>query len=132
MNINEAYNKGLDDAESIAVSKFSNTLLGNDDGPFNNPRMEEIRLQILEKINTVSPEPIDVISPHGDSYTVPVMLGIPIDDKNLNSLDMKVIEILEYIKSLVGPKPRSKISVKIKKLLTDLEVDFIKNYDKLN
>jgi hypothetical protein len=132
MTPQEAYNKGLDVAESIAVVKFSSALLGNDDGPFNNPSMEEIRQKILENINTILPEPVDIISPYGDSYTVPVMLGTPIDDKHLNSLDKKVIEILKYIKSLVGPKPRSKISVKIKKLLTDLEVDFIKNYDKLN
>ncbi|MBF0208895.1 MAG: hypothetical protein HQK53_18690 [Oligoflexia bacterium] len=129
MTAQEAYNKGLDDAENLAVVKFSNALIGNDDGPFNNPQMEDIRQQILNKPTN---PPFSLYSPCGDSYTLHVMLDEPFDKTNLNSLDEKVIEILEYVKSLVGPKPRSRISVKIKKLLTDLKVDFIKNYGKLD
>jgi hypothetical protein len=124
MTPQEAYNKGLDDAEILTIVKFSNALIGNDDGPFNNPQMEDLRQQILNRP--------PLYSPCGDGYTLHVMLDEPFDKSNLNSLDHKVIEILEYVKSLVGPKPRSRISVKIKKLLTDLEVDFIQNYGKLN
>ena len=48
MTPQEAYNKGLDIAENEAYQKISNALQGLDDTPFMNPKMEELRLKILE------------------------------------------------------------------------------------
>jgi hypothetical protein len=48
MTINEAYNKGLEIAENEAYQKISNALQGLDEGSFINPKMEELRLQILK------------------------------------------------------------------------------------
>jgi hypothetical protein len=129
MTINEAYIKGLDDAENLAIVKFSNALIGNDDGPFNNPQMEDIRQQILTKN---SPEQGELqLTRNIDDYTLRILLDQPIDHMSFNSLDRKVIEILEYIKSMNKPRASNKFAVKIKSLLTDLRVDFILNYDKL-
>jgi len=47
MTINEAYIKGLDDAENLTIEKFTKALEGYDAGPFNNPKMEELRQKIL-------------------------------------------------------------------------------------
>ena len=130
MNINQAYNKGLDDAENLAIAKLRNALSGIDDTPFNNSQMEEIRQNILSK----KPEELgDTQTKRNiDDYTVKILLGQPIDDMCLNSIDVKAIEIIKYIKSLDKPKLVNKISVKIKSLLRDLEVDFIKNNTKLD
>jgi len=59
-------------------------------------------------------------------------LGRPYDQTNFNSLDLKAVEILEYIKSHDRPRLANRIAIKIKSLLRDLEVDFIKNYGKLD
>lgn len=48
MTINEAYNKGLDDAENLAYDKLTRALEGIDSGPFINPIMEELRQKILD------------------------------------------------------------------------------------
>lgn len=47
MTIQEAYNKGLDDAENLAYLKFKKALSKEDDTPFGNPKMEELRQEIL-------------------------------------------------------------------------------------
>jgi hypothetical protein len=46
MNIQEAYNKGLDDAENKIISEFQKIIIGDDDNyePFLNPNMEVLRL----------------------------------------------------------------------------------------
>jgi dihydroorotate dehydrogenase len=48
MTPQEAYNKGLDVAENEAYQKLSNALQGVNDTPFINPKMEELRLKILQ------------------------------------------------------------------------------------
>jgi hypothetical protein len=129
MTINEAYIKGLDDAENSAIEKFSKALEGEDVGMFNNPKMEELRQRILYGSR---PEQGDLaLTRNIDDYTLRVLLDQPIDHIAMNSLDLKIVEILEYIKSVNKPRTTNKFAVKIKSLLTDLRVDFIKNYDKL-
>lgn len=122
MTIQEAYNKGLDIAENEALEKLTNAVEGNDIGPFASPKMEELRQKILN----LKPELLPT------NYVLGTLLGDSTTFQDLTDLDKKVIEILKYIRSLVGPKPRSRISVKIKQLLTELEVDIIRNSDKLN
>lgn len=57
MTIQEAYNKGLDDAESVAITKLLNTLNGVDD-PFLNPKFEEVRQAIKTKLEVVPCEEV--------------------------------------------------------------------------
>ena len=82
MNLQEAYNKGLDDAEKVAIEKLTNALDGMDDGPFNNPKMEEIRQRIFE-------------------YKRPVKIVDPIDKPRL----------LKVFNSILAGKP-SKLEIK--------------------
>jgi hypothetical protein len=130
MTINEAYIKGLNDAENSAIEKFSKALEGEDVGMFNNPKMEELRQRIL---HGSQPEQGELqLTRNIDDYTLRVLLDQPIDHIAMNSLDLKIVEILEYIKSVNKPRTTNKFAVKIKSLLRDLEVDFIKNYGKLD
>jgi len=122
MTIQEAYNKGLDVAENEVFENLSSAIDGNDMGSFSSPKMEELRQKILN----LKPELLPT------NYVLGTLLGDSTTFQDLTDLDKKVIEILKYIRSLVGPKPRSRISVKIKQLLTELEVDIIRNHDKLN
>lgn len=77
MTIQEAYNKGLDDAENLAYLKLKKALSKIDDTPFNNPKMEELRQEIL---NISASETVEQTS--GDTY-------VPLDDS--------VIDIIESI-----------------------------------
>jgi hypothetical protein len=48
MTLQEAYVKGLDDAETAIIAKLKSILTNNDDGiPFPNPKLETIR-QIIK------------------------------------------------------------------------------------
>jgi hypothetical protein len=52
MTINEAYVKGLDDAENNIIDKFIKIMNGEDDGsPFNNPRLESLRQVVQERLD---------------------------------------------------------------------------------
>jgi hypothetical protein len=51
MTINEAYIKGLDDAENAVITKLMNTLNDVND-PFMNPKLEEVRLLIVDKLSS--------------------------------------------------------------------------------
>lgn len=42
MTANEAYNKGLDDAESEVIAKLINVLESKDFVPFQNPKLNEV------------------------------------------------------------------------------------------
>ena len=45
--IQTAYNSGLNDAEDMAIDKFRTAFAGWDNGPFANPKMEELRQDIF-------------------------------------------------------------------------------------
>lgn len=124
MTPQEAYCKGLDAAESLAVVKLSNALLGNDDGPFNNPQMEDVRQKILSYKPTV-------IIDKDYNYIVDLINEKELNMENLSEIDKTIVDILNFCMEIVGPKPRSRISVKAKKFLAKLEVDLINKYVKL-
>lgn len=131
MTPQEAYNRGLDVAENEAIEKITHALNGEDSIPFNNPKMEEIRQRILafEPVREIQVE--TPVATAKDYYTLQVLLDQPYNTSDLNSLDLKVIELLEYLKTMRKPRLKNRISLKIKTLLRELEVDFINHYDKL-
>lgn len=117
----QAYNKGLDDAENLAVVKFSNALLGTDDGSFNNPLMEDIRQKILSRDIQDPPTP--------NNYAASVLLGLPYNTDGFNSVDGITIEILEYAKLLSETKSVNKITVKLKQLISKLNAEICSSVD---
>jgi hypothetical protein len=82
MTANEAYNKGLDVAENEAYQKISNALQGLDEGSFMNPKMEELRLQILKIKKRPPPKKqiierkIEAISVDSMGYTLEIFEDI--------------------------------------------------------
>lgn len=56
MTVQEAYNKGLDTAETEAIEKLTNALQKIDGEPFVNPAMEALRQSIL---TIEPPAPVD-------------------------------------------------------------------------
>lgn len=48
MTLQEAYNKGLDDAESVVISQLVNLIRENKMDEFNNPKLNAIREILLE------------------------------------------------------------------------------------
>ena len=133
MNIQQAYNKGLDDAESIAVAKLLNALNGNDDGPFNNPQMEEVRQKIL-----VNGQPKDfdiesiIISDSNLLNAITnTLLGKPVGLEDLSPIERRVIDIMSEVRDISKSASKSKVSVKFRELITELEIDIIKEKSKL-
>jgi hypothetical protein len=122
ISVNEAYNKGLDDAENVAIPKLTNALNGVDDGPFNNPRMEEIRVNILNK----------PVYQRDYNYVLDILLDKDIDTSTLGDVDNVIVEILKYCKSFANSRSSSKVTVKMKEFLTKLTVDLINKRDKLS
>ena len=50
MTPQQAYNKGLDDAENVIINKFIAIMNGEDDDtPFTNPKLEALRRVIQER-----------------------------------------------------------------------------------
>lgn len=120
MTIQDAYNKGLDASEEVAIVKFSNALIGTDDGPFNNPRMEDIRQRILT---------MGATAPNSGNYAIDVLLGHAYNTDNLDPVDYTTIELLEYIKSLSETNSVNKITVKIKQFISKLALDLYTHID---
>lgn len=54
MTLQDAYNKGLDDAEAQVIKKLLAVLDGGDDGNFANPEMEAIRQRVVELRNNTT------------------------------------------------------------------------------
>jgi|LakMenE01Jun11ns_1017448.scaffolds.fasta_scaffold9959660_47 hypothetical protein len=82
MTPQEAYNKGLDVAENEAYQKLSNALQGVNDTPFINPKMEELRLKILQvkkqkpvKVQIIEKK-IENISSENMEYTLEIFEDI--------------------------------------------------------
>lgn len=95
MTIQEAYNKGLDVAENEAHDKLSKALEGLDSGPFNNPKMEDIRLKIISlqaNINDVDTQTGELCDP-----------CLTIDYSILDIIESIILD-KEYISTSMSPK----------------------------
>lgn len=119
MTPQEAYNKGLDTAEEDAYEKLSKALEGSDVGPFANPKMEELRQKILCKETPVN-------------FAVDFFMNKTIDESQLTSTELKILELFKFCKRVIPDRPSSKITVGLKDALRSIEVDIIKNDDKLD
>jgi hypothetical protein len=128
MTPQEAYNKGLDVAENDAIEKLSKALDGVDTGSFNNPKMEEIRQRVLfQEVQ----EPVIVPYDRDYNYILDYLHGRHVELERLTDIDRSIIDILNFCEEIIGPKPRSRVSVKAKEFLSKLKIDLLNNRDKL-
>jgi len=130
MTPQEAYNKGLDVAENTAIEKLVNALEGNDVGPFNNPQMEEIRQKILYQKNLLQ---IPHIIPYNRDYNYILnhLKGEIVEVEKLSDIDNSILTILKFCEEIIGPKPRSRVSVRAKQFLTNLKIDLLNNHEEV-
>ncbi len=49
MTIQEAYNKGLDDAENVVINKLTQMILGNMPEEFPNPKLQALMSILTER-----------------------------------------------------------------------------------
>lgn len=124
MTVQEAYNRGLDVAENDAHEKFSKALVGVDAGPFANPKMEELRQQLLSIIT--SP-----IQNQDESFVIKFFKNEEIDETRLSSTDEKILDFLKYCKRSIPKRSVSRHSVLMREYIKAIEVDIAKNNDKL-
>lgn len=103
MTINEAYNKGLDDAENTALDKLQKALLGLNTEPFTNPKMEEFRQKLLNMI------PIATSSNDEETVSVEYIKNILLvkpdlvnDSKSYSRNTYKLISALKNLMSFIS------------------------------
>jgi hypothetical protein len=53
MTIQEAYNKGLTDAEEVVIYKLTDVIKNIETEPFNNPELEKIRMAIKTQMEYI-------------------------------------------------------------------------------
>lgn len=120
MTPQEAYNKGLDTAENEAYEKISKAIEGLDVGPFANPKMEELRQRLLN------------YKPPQNNFILDFFSNQEIDKSQLSSTELKTLELFQFCRRIVPKRPTSKISVGLRDKLRAIEVDILKNSDKLD
>lgn len=129
MTIQEAYNKGLDDAENLAYFKLKKALSKQEDTPFGNPKMEELRQEIL---NVSVPETItetlsDVYVPLDDSI-IDIIESIILEKKYtpvpLENRKYNVVKVFEQLMTTFINLSRQKTNVgkSFSKILKDYKI----------
>lgn len=123
MNIQEAYNKGLGDAEAIVIEKFNNVLNGVDAGPFANPELEVIKQRLLDSISDKNTIKILENMINGEDYQY--------DNSGTDSIIIAFYDnLMKYLLSTVGE--RNKLGVRMKNSLSKVKFDLTFERNRLN
>jgi hypothetical protein len=126
MNIQEAYNKGLDDAEAVVIDKICSMLNEHPTTPFVNPKLEEVRQRLI-KVVTAKPAPVDTMmepNPFDNFRGVVRLILMGEEDAITLAVDTKDVPMLKVIqarsdhyRSIAGGK--SRIGKQFKKSVED-------------
>lgn len=118
MTVQEAYNKGLDVAETEALDKLTKALDGLDVTPFTNPNMEQLRQRLLN------------LKEGGTSFVLEFFEKNLIDESLLSSTEIKILDLLKFCKRIIPKRPTSKISVGLRDKIRSIEVELVKTSKK--
>ena len=115
MTIQEAYNKGLDDAEAAAIAKLTNALKNVEDEPFANPALEKVRQDIL-----VRQPPIVINQDDKEIFDVLELMLYTDTHNYVGSKEKTIIidfysELMSYLRNRMSMK--NKLSVKVKNMI---------------
>lgn len=133
MNIQEAYIKGLDDAENIAFEKLSKALNREDVSPFNNPKMESLRQSILNQVMVENtPDELLDHNPKEDWSSLDIVCSILNDedypDRAMTNRDALTIRCLKDLVSLCKKciKKKTKDGLQMEAVLKNFETELTK------
>jgi hypothetical protein len=114
MTLQEAYNKGLTDAETVTIEKLNNSLNRVDDGPFANPELEAVRQRFLACVSEKNVIDIleDMINGKDFEY----------DNEGTDNIIINFYgDLMKYLVSTVGE--RNKLGVRMKNSLSKVKYD---------
>lgn len=123
MTLQDAYNKGLTDAETVTIDKLTKTLNRIDDGPFPNPEMEAVRQRLLACVSERNI--IDILEDmiHGREFEY--------DNQGTDNIIISFYgELMEYLRGTVGE--RNKLGVRMKNSLSKVKYDLTFERNKVN
>jgi len=135
MTLQEAYNKGLDDAETAAIAKLTNALQKVDGEPFANPALEVVRQSILEIPPPVTDPPVVI---HTDDKEIFDTLELMLHGDNYNYVGTKEKEIIlgfygemmTFLRTKINMK--NKLGVRMKSMLKKVDYELTFERTKVN
>jgi hypothetical protein len=139
MTIQEAYHKGLDDAEAAVISKLTNALKNIDDGRFANPELEKLRQDILTKppvVVEVEKGPPVIIQVDDREIFDVLELMLYTDDYNYVGSKEKTIilgfygELMSYLRNRMSMK--NKLCVQVKNMISKVNYQLTFERTKVN
>ena len=114
MTIQEAYNKGLTDAETVTIENLNNALNRIDSGPFANPELEAVRQRLLACVSEKNILDIFEDMIQGRDYEY--------DNQGTDNIIVSFYgDLMKYLLSTVGE--RNKLGVRMKNSLSKVKYD---------
>ena len=135
MTPEEAYNKGLDAAENAVVENFTLLMNSGDSLKFRNPKMEELRQILKEKLSATLPpkvsrvynslegEYLDDVADQFGRILTDAELPILVRHDKLQRVGTAYFEFMKYIRE-IATDAKSPIGKRIEKDLK-IAIDFI-------
>lgn len=135
MTIPEAYNKGLDDAESAAIDKLTKALQKIDDAPFANPAMEAVRQSILNIPPPVTEPPVIIHTDDKEIFDVLELMLYTDNYTYVGNKEKTIIlgfysELMSYLRNRLAMK--NKLSVQVKKMINRVQYQLTFERTKVN
>jgi len=123
MTLQEAYNKGLTDAETVTIEKLNNTLNRVDEGPFTNPELEAVRQRLLACVSEKNILDIFEDMIQGRDYEY--------DNHGTDNIIVSFYgDLMKYLLSTVGE--RNKLGVRMKNSLSKVKYDLTFERNRVN
>lgn len=123
MTIQDAYNKGLSDAEAVTIDKLNKALNRVDEGPFLNPELEAVRQRLLACVSEKNILDIFEDMIQGRDYEY--------DNQGTDNIIVSFYgELMKYLLSTVGE--RNKLGVRMKNSLSKVKYDLTFERNRVN
>lgn len=116
MTIQEAYNKGLDDAENSVYLNFVQWLNNTPIKPFNNPKLEDLRQRFITRFGELSKHKDQINIFDTSENTIGkiihgILIGESPDQSMLSTPDKNICDVVrirsDHYRSLAGGRTRT-------------------------
>lgn len=123
MTLQDAYNKGLTDAETVTIEKLNNALNRIDSEPFANPELEAVRARLVACVSERNIIDIleDMINGNDFEY----------DNQGTDNIIISFYgDLMKYLRGTVGE--RNKLGVRMKNTLSKVKYDLTFERSRVN